>query len=107
MNENIGRWAFITGLAVSALAGFVDIGAAGLGILAAVGMIVGLVNITSKEVSDFLLATIALMLVGTVGLSIPLVGGMVTGILSAFTSFVAGAALVVALKEALSITKAK
>ena len=44
---------------------------------------------------------------GVDGLSIPLVGSLVTNIVSAFISFVAGAALVVALKEALSITKAK
>ncbi len=104
MDVRIGRWAFLIGAGISALAGFVEIGAAGLSVLVVLGLIVGLVNITSRETSDFLLATIALMLVGTVGLSIPLIGNLVTGILSAFISFVAGAALVVALKEALSIT---
>ena len=107
MNLAIGSFAFLIGLIISVAAGFVEIGTMGLGILVVLGIIVGLVNITSKEVSDFLLATIALMLVGTVGLSIPLIGSLVSNILSAFISFVAGAALIVALKEALSITKSK
>jgi hypothetical protein len=107
MNEQIGRWAFIIGTIISVIAGFIEIGLTGLGILVVLGIIVGFVNITSKEISDFLLATIALMLVGTVGLNIPYIGELVTNILSAFISFVAGAALVVALKEALTISRGK
>jgi len=107
MNIPIGRWAFVIGLIVSVAAGFVEIGALGLAVLVVLGITVGFLNVTSKEVSDFLLATIALMLVGTVGLNIPLIGTLVSNTLSAFISFVAGAALVVAIKEAVSITNAK
>ena len=107
MNESVGGWAFLIGITISVAAGFIEIGAGGLGILVVLGIIVGLLRITSKGTSDFLLATIALMLVGTVGLSIPMFGGIITSILSAFISFVAGAAVVVALKETLTITRAR
>ena len=105
MNEKYGRWAFIIGLVISVIAGFVSIGDVGLAALVVLGVIVGFVNITNKEVTNFLLATIALMLVGNVANNLPLVAGMVGPIIAAFTSFVAGAALIVALKEVYSATK--
>ena len=101
----IGKWAFIVGLVISIVAGIVSIGATGLAWLVALGIIVGLVNVTSKEVTGFLIATIALMMVGSVGLNLPAVGSFVTSIVSAFTAFVAGAAFIVAIKEVFAITK--
>jgi len=105
MREMIGKWAFIVGLVISIVAGIVSIGATGLAWLVALGIIAGLVNVTSKEVTGFLIATIALMMVGSVGLNLPAVGSFVTSIVSAFTAFVAGAAFIVAIKEVFAITK--
>ena len=105
MREMLGKWAFIIGLIISIIAGIVSIGASGLVWLVVLGIIVGLINVTSKEVTGFLIATIALMMVGSVGLNLPAVGSFVTSIVTAFTSFVAGAAFIVAIKEVLSITK--
>lgn len=103
--EAIGRWAFIVGLVISVIAGFFDLGVYGLPALVVLGLIVGFLNVTGEEVQKFLLGTIALMLVGS-ALHTTL-GTFVGGILSAFVSFVAGAALIVALKEVYTITKAK
>src|SRR3989338_4059516 len=107
MREMIGKWAFIVGLVISIVAGIVSIGATGLAWLVALGIIAGLVNVTSKEVTGFLIATIALMMVGSVGLNLPAVGSFVTSIVSAFTALVAGAAFIVAIKEVFAITKNK
>jgi len=107
MKEKIGRWAFIIGLLISVLAGLISIGTAGLAWLVALGVIVGFLNVTSKEVTGFLLATVALMMVGNVGLSLPAVGSFVTSVVSAFISFTAGAAAVVAIKELFVITRSK
>ena len=104
MNIMLGRWAFIIGLIISVAAGFIDIGLQGIGILFVLGVIVGLLNVTSRDVSDFLLATITLIVIAAAGLSIPLIGDLLSSMLSAFISFVAGAALVVALKEVITIT---
>jgi hypothetical protein len=71
------------------------------------GVIVGILNVTGAEVQRFLLGTVALMLVGTALQSVPAAGGIVTAILGAFVTFVAGAALIVALKEVYAITASK
>ena len=105
MKEMIGKWAFIIGLVVSVIAGIVSIGTTGLTWLVVLGIVVGFLNVTNKEVTGFLIATIALMMVGSVGLSLPAIGSFVTSMLSAFTAFVAGAALIVAVKEVFSITR--
>lgn len=110
--ETIGRYAFIGGLVISVVAGLltlvnITIGTTGIVALVVLGVIVGFLNVTGDEVQKFLMGTIALILVGMA------IGGalstlpMVSGIISAFTSFVAGAALIVALKEVYTITKSK
>jgi uncharacterized membrane protein YfhO len=110
--ETIGRYAFIVGLVISVIAGLMtlanmSIGAVGLAALVVLGIIVGFLNVTGSEVQRFLLGTVALLLVGA-GLGMTLsTMPVLPGILAAFTSFVAGAALIVALKEVYSITKAK
>jgi hypothetical protein len=105
MQEKVGRYAFIIGLVISVLAGFIEIGTTGLTLLVVLGVIVGFLNVTGKEAQRFLIGTVALMLVGSIGINLPAVGATVTSIVSAFVSFVAGAALIVALKEVYSVTK--
>jgi len=107
--EKIGRYAFLGGLLISVLAGLltvfgISIGTVGLAALVVLGIIVGFLNVTGNEVQRFLLGTVALMLVGSVGLTF---GSAVASVVSAFTSFVAGAALIVALKEVYAITSSK
>ncbi len=103
----IGRWAFIAGLVISLIAGFMTIGWMGLAALVVLGVIVGILNVTGKEVMPFLLGTVALMIVGTALSSVLAAVPLVPGILSAFVAFVAGAALIVALKEVYAITSSK
>jgi hypothetical protein len=105
--EKIGRWAFLLGLVISVVAGFVNLGEWALPALVVLGVVVGLLNVTGKEVMPFLLGTVALMIVGTALSSVMATLPIVPGILSAFVSFVAGAALIVALKEVYAITSTK
>jgi hypothetical protein len=108
VQEKIGRWAFLLGILVSVAAGFMDLGSLGIGLLAALGLVVGLLNVTGKEVQRFLIGTVALMLVGTAGINIVAsFGGFIANIVSAFTAFVAGAAFIVALREVYSVSKDK
>ena len=105
--EQVGRWAFIGGLIVSVLAGFANLGQTGSIGLFVLGVIIGLINVTSKESHHFLLAAVSLLLVGwataTVWASVPTIAAM----LQAFTVFVAGATLIVALREVVSMTASK
>ena len=103
--EKIGRYAFILGLIISVIAGFANIGTVGNAALVILGIIVGIINVTGKEVESFLIGTIALMLVGN-GINILGIAA-ITNIIQAFVAFVAGAALIVALKVVYTITKGK
>jgi hypothetical protein len=68
-----------------------------------VGLIVGLLNITGKEVGAFLIAAIAFMFtftaLGTVAEGIPAVGATIASFFKLVNVFVAPAAAVVAFKE--------
>jgi len=100
--SKIGRWAFIIGLIIAVLLGFVTFSYASL-ILVILGLIVGFMNVTEKEAGAFLIAAIALMLVGVAGLkALEVVGSLYTWmqtVLTSFTTFVAAAAVVVSIKE--------
>ena len=105
--EKIGGWAFILGVVIAIVAGLasgaLDAAAAGFVTLALVvlGLVVGFLNIGDKEVNNFLVAAIAIVLLGTARLEvIPVIGDpylykMVLNV----SAFVAPAALVVALKS--------
>ena len=106
--ETIGRYAFIGGLVISVLVGALQITNPLVApVLVILGLIVGFLNVRGEEVQKFLLGTIALILVGTALKALPAIGPMATSIIEAFVSFVAGAALLVALKEVYTITKSK
>lgn len=93
----IGRWAYIIGLVISILSGFIVINAAAT-ILFVVGLIVGFLNIADKESHDFLVAVLTLLVVGLAGSQVFADGGTLSTILDNFVSFASAAALVVALK---------
>ncbi len=109
MDQVIGSWAFIIGVliaifggifaaAVAEYAGYITL------VLVILGLIVGFLNIGDKEVPGFLLAAVALMLVGSADLEVidtvvPPVGTYLSNIVTNIVVFVAPAALVVALLE--------
>lgn len=103
--EKMGKYAFIAGLIICALAGF------GLSatwvpwVLAALGLVVGFLNIGDKEVSTFLLASIALIMSASAMVMLPFVGGVLTTILAYLIVFIAPAVLVVSLKGLLAVAK--
>jgi hypothetical protein len=109
VDEVIGKWAFLIGLVVAVVVGFVDIPYAAV-ILLVLGLIVGFLNIAAKETTQYLVAAIALM-TGAVALSVAAVPGMVgdvvANILGAFVAFIAAAALVVAVKAIIELSSKK
>jgi hypothetical protein len=99
----VGHYAFLVGIALAVIAALVPMEdlIKGYVILALVGLglLVGLLNVTNKETTEFLVAAIALIATGSANLSaIPAVGIYLQAILQFITVFVAPAALVVALK---------
>ncbi|MBW3010763.1 hypothetical protein KY335_00245 [Candidatus Woesearchaeota archaeon] len=99
--EKYGHYAFLVCILLAIIAGLVVVPYTAI-ILVILGLVVGLLNITAKESKDFLIAAIALAVVGSSGLGVIQwagLGGMLTTILGNIALFVIPAALVVALKE--------
>ena len=96
---NIGKWAFILGLVVAVIAGLFYQPAWAIWVLAILGLIVGLLNITAEDTRGFLLAAIGLTLSATALNTIPVVGTALSLVLPFVVAFVAAATIVVALKE--------
>ena len=112
--EKLGVWAFYAGLVIAVVAAIMSpsgLGGLAILVLGALGIVVGLLNVTGKEVNTFLIAALALML-STSSLrlileAIPAVGAFVPAFLIAVNVFVAPGAAVVALKAIWDITRSK
>lgn len=96
--QHVGKWAFIVGLLIAVVAGVGFNQPWFAWVLAILGLIVGLLNITAEETQRFLLAAIGLMLSATAIQSVPWVGDYGTQILGYVVSFIGAAVLVVALR---------
>ncbi len=73
--------------------------------LAVLGLVVGFLNVAEKEVQNFLLAAIGLIMSASAIAVLPFVGGMLTDILGYLVVFIAPAVLVVAVKGLLATAK--
>jgi zinc transporter ZupT len=96
--ELVGKWAFIIGLVLAAVVGWLFQAQWVIWVLAILGVIVGLLNVTREDTERFLLAAIAFGLSATALSTVPVLGLQITNILGYVLAFVAGAMVVVALK---------
>ncbi len=103
--EMVGKWAFVIGLVLTVLIGHIFQAEKAIWILAILGIIVGLLNITREDTERFLLAAIALGLSVTALNTVPLFGPAFTNILGYVAAFVSGAMVVVALKALFQTAK--
>ena len=108
--EQIGHWSFILGVIIAIVAGLpilgVEYAETIVMILVILGVIIGFLNISEKEVYNFLIAAIALLLTGAAGLeNLPAVGTYIGPILTNIATFVAPAAVIVALKAVYELGK--
>jgi hypothetical protein len=94
----VGKWAFIVGLVLAVVVGYIFQAEWVIWVLAVLGVIVGLLNVTREDTERFLLAAIALALSVTALSTVPILGLSITNILGYVAAFVAGAMVVVALK---------
>jgi hypothetical protein len=94
----VGKWAFIVGLVLAVVAGIFYQATWVVWVLAILGVIVGLLNITVEDTQRFLLAAIALTLSATALNTVPVLGESAKNMLGYVAAFVAGAMVVVALK---------
>lgn len=93
-----GQWAFLFGIFLAIIAGiFVPNNMTITWILIIFGFIVGILNITTREMVPFLVGSIALMLSAGVFGALPFVGFYIKAMLDYIVEFVAPAAAFIAL----------
>lgn len=131
--EEIARWAYIAFLVIAIVAGlaigymaysadlhWADSDVANYNgwitlIMLILGIIIGITSITTKEVTPFLIATIALLVAGIGDVWSPLMTVealevlyyLATAILSYIVAFAAPAAVIIAIKSVLAMAKEK
>jgi len=100
--ETVGRICFIIGVVLCILAGFFThewLYAA----LTVLGIVVGFLNITAREVQTFLLASVSLVIISALGADqisgLPVIGVTMGRIYMALLTFVSPAAIIVALRS--------
>ena len=104
----IGFWALIVGLILSVVFGIISPhNTAIIIVLIILGVVIGFLNITSKETLLFLVATVALVVVGNVfaPLTALRIGEILGNILSYVATLMAPAAIIVAVKAIWSAAK--
>ena len=111
--QKIGNMAFLIGMVICVVLGLIAWGipaivqgAAGLVtlVLIILGIVVGLLNINEKHVTEFLIAVIAVTLIGSITIQqvvalIPVIATLVTAIFQNIVALLAPAALIVGLKQ--------
>ena len=108
----VGKWAFIIGLIIAILAAVagdvIGVGTIAL-ILFVLGLVVGFLNIDKKNTTEFLVAVIALLILGISSLgALSIIWTTIMyleSILTNFTAFVSAAVLVVSIKAIIVTSK--
>lgn len=112
MASKLGQWAFVGGVVIALLLGFVPQQWQGqlILLLVVLGLIVGFLNVTEKETTPFLVAAIALLATGAAKESLALIppealGNFLVSAVSNVNVLVAPAAILVALKAIWALAK--
>ena len=108
--EKVGPYAFIVGILLAILAALMPSlkGDISVWVMVILGILVGLLNITAKEVSVFLIATMSLIIAASASaLSLAVIWSGLTAILGNVIIFVAPAAIIVALKAIYALAEKK
>ena len=98
--EKMGHWAFLIGVVLAIIAGFVPQlqTPTVTWILVLLGLVVGFLNVTAKETQEFLIAAVALVIAADAAADIIALGLTTSMILGNVVTFVFPAAGLVALK---------
>ncbi|MCD6195033.1 hypothetical protein J7K05_02465 [bacterium] len=101
---NVGKWAFIIGVIIAVISGFWTVPAVTL-VMVILGLLVGFLNVTGEETQIYLVASVALMIIGATLLNqtvlstlTSVLGDWLQSVLTNFVAFVTASALVVALR---------
>ncbi len=97
--EKVGSWSFIIGFVIALVLGIMGTNTPGVVyVLLALGLIVGLLNISDREIVPFLISTVALIVAGSAAASIAQIPTTIDNILVNITIFVVPAAVIGSVK---------
>ena len=112
MASKMGQWAFVVGILLAVLIGFVPSDMQGMAtlVLVVLGLVVGFLNISEKETTPFLVAGIALLATGNAADKLTVIppaalGTFLAGSVKNIAAFVAPAAVLVAVKAIWAFAK--
>lgn len=107
----IGSWSFIIGVVLAILSGFFEITAFAVSILIILGIIVGFLNVTGSKAMTFLLASVSLVIISSLGSpafqGIPVIGTPLQRMLINMMIFVIPASIIVALRVIMTLAYKK
>ena len=113
-SNSLGSLSFLFGAVIAILVGIINPGTASTtltSLLILLGIIVGFLNVTTKETSSFLIATVSLVIVAALGGAVlgqvALVGNYLEGVLTSILTFVIPATIIVAIKSIYALEKSK
>lgn len=107
----LGSWAFLVGVILAVIAGLITLWQGDLGspvmtvALVIIGLIVGLLNITSKETTPFMMSGIVLIIASVFGVSIMAVLPVVSAILASLLAIFIPATIIVAIRNVFTLAK--
>ncbi len=107
--DKLGNWSFIIGFIVAILAGLVmkSLNLWVVSLLVILGLVAGFLNVTQKEATAFLVASIALLAASQANLGVFQSYINLSQALDAIAIFVAPAAIIVAIKQVYSFASKK
>ena len=111
MKDLIGKWAFVIGILLALVVGLLGkMNPTIIVILMVIGIIVGFLNITSKETTSFLLAGLSIIIASSLGTSTfaemtDVITMTLGNIFGAIRLLVVPAVVVVALKQVFTLAK--
>lgn len=104
--EKIGKWSFIAGVALAIIAGFFTIPFI-YTILAILGLVVGFLNIRTRDSIKYLISVLTLLVISSALLQTLSVGGASYALFDSFLGntivFLGASGIVVAIKEVIMI----
>ena len=120
MEKQIGNYSFIIGVIIAVVLGLAPsrLGTAQtwlVSLLIVLGLVVGFLNVSGKETKEFLMVTVALVVVAFAAktqvdsweTNVKIIGPYLKGILDNILAFVVPASVVVALKDVWALAKGK
>lgn len=108
MMEKVGSWSFIIGFVIALLLGAIGTRSPTIVYtLLVLGLIVGILNISDREIVPFLVATVALVVAGSAAAAIEQIPGIIDNILVNITIFVVPAAVIASVKAIYALASNK